>query len=451
MKKLILSFGLLLCILTCINAQDVNSDFGSGSIMGQVPNPVLSPDVTYYGQWYPSATFPTLPSASFYTCLAMLGDTLYAHLPSSTGASSTTIVKARVNAGGWGSSAWTTGRPLPTALVGGAMVACGNKVFYIGGGSTITTGGTTVYEYSPTTGVWATRAPLPLGRTGHNAVAWGDSVIFVMCGPWSTTTGTNLQVFRYRVATNTWTTLTGTNALPTGAGKRSAAAGLFGNKIIISAGYAGAFLNTTFVGTIGSTSNTITWTTAPNHPAPSGGLSRVGGTACYGYFFTIGGEKNGGGYEDVNYTFNFQDNAWVYTWTSLKPTGTSNIWNGNTSKLFSSDTIKIFSVGAYNGAAQNAFQVARFKATFCVGINGTNDNHIVTIYPNPANNMINLYLNNTQTDAVAEIYNTSGQLVKNYQLLTGNNVIDLTTLTKGVYFVTVKGNNLLTTEKIVVN
>jgi N-acetylneuraminic acid mutarotase len=450
MKKMIFSLSILLCLALTINAQDYTTDNGSPSIMSQVPNPVLSPDVTYYGMWYPGAQFPALPAGTFYSESAIIGDTLYVHCPDASGLATNVVRKTRINANGTGAGAWALAANLPASLVQGAMVACGNKLYYIGGGASAGTGGTTVFEYSQATGVWTAKAPLPLVRGGHSALAWGDSVIFVMCGPWATTTTTNLEVFRYRVSTNTWTTLTGTNALPSGAGKRSQASGISGNKMIISCGYAGGYLNTTFVGTIGANSSTITWAAAPAHPFTAG-LSRVGGTACNGYFFTVGGEQGTGGNSNINYTFNFQDNAWVYTWTNLKPTVVSNVWNGSVSKLYSADTIKIFSPGGYTGSASTAaFEVARFKPMYGVGINGVDNNPAVSMFPNPANNMINFYLSSTQNSAVAEIYNTSGQLVKNYQLVTGNNVIDLTSFSKGVYIVTVKGNNVLTTEKIIV-
>lgn len=435
-----------------VSAQNLNSDIGSGNILSDAPSPmVLSPSATYYSAWYPLATFPALPAATLYAESVIIDDTLYAHTPDgAAGAGTTTFLKYKINTAGTGGGTWVTGTALPAIKTQGAMVACNGKIYYIGGGTAAAGSGTDVYEYSRITGQWTTRAPLPIARGGHGAVSWGDSVIFVMGGPWSTTPTTNLQVFAYRPATNTWITLTGTNALPSGAGRRAFGIGIWGNKIIIAGGYAGAYLKSVYVGTIGANASLITWAAAPDISTTYPGLSRMGGTACNGYFFTIGGERSGGNplYEDTTHVYEFASNTWVYNFGG-KPTGASNIFNSNSSKLYPNDTIKIFSVGAYNGAALPNFEVAKFKLT-SVGLKDVTNTNVFRIYPNPSNGTINIYLSDVNGDITAEIINISGQLLSKQQITTGNNKINIASLAKGVYLITVKGNQLLKTEKIIV-
>jgi hypothetical protein len=454
MKKVFLPLlSIILCLFLNANifAQDNRTDYGSGSIMGNGIAPiVLAPTVDYYSAWYPTGTFPDIPAATLYAASAIVGDTLYAQTPDGAGgAGTTTFLKYYIGTVGIGGGSWITGPAMPAAKTQGAMVACGGNIYYIGGGATAASGGsTTVYMYSPATGVWTTKAPMPIARDGHGAVCWGDSVIFVMGGPWSTSPTTNLQVFVYRPATDTWTTLTGTNALPSGAGRRAFGIGLDGNKIIIAGGYAGAYLKSAYVGTIGANASTITWAAAPDVSTTYPGLSRMGGTACNGYFITIGGERSGGTplYEDTCHVYSFGSNTWVYNFGG-KPTGSSNIFNANSSKLFPNDTIKIFSVGAYNGAALPSFEVAKFKATPGVGIKDIINANTFSMFPNPTNSVLNITVNENVT---VEIINISGQLVSNQQLLAGNNKVDVSAYAKGIYFVTVKGNQISKTQKLVI-
>jgi len=304
--------------------------------------------LAYSGEW--CTGFPVIPNAAMYTASVWLGDTLYLHLPSTTGAATTAIYKYT-----WGGS-WTPGTPLPASLVGGVLVSCGDKIYYVGGAAGVSTSGTPVYEYSPATGTWTAKAPMPVGLAGHRAVAWGDSVIFVLGGPW-TGSQTNLNVHYYRPASNTWGTIT--NSLPANMGRRTFAAGISGNKIIISCGYNNIgtlFQKSTLVGTLGSDATSLTWTTAPNLGIAYNGLSRPGGIAYGDYFFVVGGERGGpGGYCDSTFVFSIADNNWVYTIPG-KPMATSNIWNAVSAKVID-DTVRLFAPGAYNVSAKNNFDV----------------------------------------------------------------------------------------------
>ena len=67
----------------------------------------------------------------------------------------------------------------------------------------------------------------------------------------------------------------------------------------------------------------------------------------------------------------------------------------------------------------------------------------MSIYPNPAVGQLNVNLSKSSTITV---HNVMGQLVKTQEGNIGGNVIDLSNLNSGVYFVTA-GNN---TQKFVV-
>ncbi|MDL2239271.1 T9SS type A sorting domain-containing protein [Bacteroidales bacterium OttesenSCG-928-K03] len=62
----------------------------------------------------------------------------------------------------------------------------------------------------------------------------------------------------------------------------------------------------------------------------------------------------------------------------------------------------------------------------------------LTIYPNPASNMINVVVNNPVN---CVIYNMTGQVVSNQQLSEGKNSVNISNLKPGVYFVSAGNSN----------
>jgi hypothetical protein len=367
----ILLFAVLLSGITTL-AQDLNLVSDSQSaITVQTPNP-NSPDLASVGFWYPAGSFPWIGAGvvSWPVATAWIGDTLYAHFPTSTGTSTTDIRKYTL-----GAASWITGTPLSVAKAGGTLTACGGKLYYIGGGSSVSVGSTDVFEYNPATGAWITRAPMPAALSGHGAVAWGDSVIFIVGGPW-TGSATNLNVHYYRVATNTWGTIT--NSLPAGSGRRSFAFGICENKLVVAAGYNTAFLKSVFIGTIGSNASSISWASGPQVPIAYTGLSRPGGVGFMNFFFVVGGERTGGatGANDTAYVFNANTNLWIGE-IYVQPNPTSNLFAGTTAKAVN-DTIKIFAVGGsltgfpgeFNGAALTSFIIPVELTSFTASVIG---------------------------------------------------------------------------------
>ena len=60
----------------------------------------------------------------------------------------------------------------------------------------------------------------------------------------------------------------------------------------------------------------------------------------------------------------------------------------------------------------------------------------MTLYPNPANNELNVQLDYVNTDYKIAIYNTLGSfLYESNQLSNGNNSINTSQLNSGIYFV----------------
>lgn len=410
---------------------------------------------TFASQWSPPTTYPDVPAATYFQAAEWLGDTLFVQAPSSAGAGATTVHKYTATGG------WTAGVPLPATKVGGTLTRAGSKLYYIGGGATtITTGTTDVYEFDPATQLWTAKAPLPVALSGHKAVAWGDSVIFVVGGPY-TGSGTNLDVHYYRIASNTWGTIAA--SLPAGQGRRTFAAGISGNKIIISSGFNTAFLKTTWVGTINSATS-ITWTAAPDVPTIYAGLSRPGGVAYGDKFYIVCGERAGaGGYYDTTHVYSISSNSWTNL-INNKPIKMSNIFNAVTAKCVN-DTIRVFVPGGYGNATGGGAGTGH--AVFDVidrgpGLTGVaeqvsnlaQDFRLEQNYPNPFNPSTTIRFSVPATNMVSlRVYDILGREVATllegqYTAGTYSYQWNARNLASGIYFYRLEAGNFSQTKKL---
>jgi N-acetylneuraminic acid mutarotase len=431
--------------------------FGMRTI-GSAPGPGACNN--FASQWCSVGTFPALPAATYFQASAWIGDTMYVQTPTSAGAGAVTIYRYTYR------GVWSAGVSLPSAKVGGSMTACNNKLYYIGGSAaSITAGGTEVVEYTPSTGAWAAKAPLPLALSGHGSVAWGDSVIFVIGGPY-TGSATNLNVYYFRVASNTWGTIT--NSLPSGQGRRTFGLGISGNKIIVSSGFNTVFLKNTFVGTIGANAAQITWASAPDVPTPHSGLSRPGAAYFGDLFFLVNGERGGpGGYYDTTHVFKVSANAWITRITG-KPYKMSNICNAVTARCVS-DTIKLFVPGGYGsvsggtpGVATNQFDVIGC-GPFLVGL--FNQSSIMPDvfslsqnFPNPFNPSTRIEFSIPKSGLVTlKVYDILGKdvaVLVNEIRSSGSYAVDFNAssleggLSSGVYFYKLESGDFVATKKM---
>jgi len=399
--------------------------------------------------WCPLPTYPNMPAATYFNSAAWLGDTLYVQTPSTAGAGATTIYRYTWN------GTWSTGVPCLVAVAGASLTACSGKLYLIGGGASITTGTTNNQEYDPATGIWTARAPLPAALSAHGSVNWGDSVIFIVGGPY-TGAGTNLAVHYYRPASNTWGTIA--SSLPSGQGRRTFACGLTaGNKIVISAGFNTAYLNSTYVGTIGSDATSITWVAGANCPQA---LSRPAGIGYGNTFFVDGGDTNGTAVKNTNvYVYDVGGNAW-FTQILNNPNPVSNHMNSLTARCIN-DTVRLFQPGGYTGAAVASNNLV---VTGCNGI-FTGIENISSVprnyslsqnYPNPFNpkTMIEFSIpksGNIQIK-VFDILGREVAVLVNEFLKAGSYTVDFnaSNLSSGVYLYRLTADGFTATKKMMV-
>jgi hypothetical protein len=73
----------------------------------------------------------------------------------------------------------------------------------------------------------------------------------------------------------------------------------------------------------------------------------------------------------------------------------------------------------------------------------------ISMYPNPTNgNTLNF---NLTKDATVKIYNVLGKLVKTSEIQATNNMLDISSLVKGMYILKINSNNQFTTKKLLIN
>lgn len=76
-------------------------------------------------------------------------------------------------------------------------------------------------------------------------------------------------------------------------------------------------------------------------------------------------------------------------------------------------------------------------------------NDLVSLYPNPTNGTLNI--NNLEVNSTIEVFNVIGEKVLTSSLLKGNNIVDLSNLSNGSYFVKLNSNNQILTKKVILS
>ena len=128
-------------------------------------------------------------------------------------------------------------------------------------------------------------------------------------------------------------------------------------------------------------------------------------------------------------------------------------WSGYSNGYFYITSINPGTGGAGGGTynftlnQEGIFSIA--KAT--TGIEDIQSNASIDIYPNPSNGLFNLNLSNISDSKLKlEVYNLMGEKVWQSSFNTENSTINLTSLSKGIYYLSVKSSNTTITKKITI-
>ena len=106
-----------------------------------------------------------------------------------------------------------------------------------------------------------------------------------------------------------------------------------------------------------------------------------------------------------------------------------------------------FNANEWDQLPQNTVDGIGYHGETASTSNYTIDN--ISVYPNPTNGNT-LYFNLTK-DATVKIFNVLGKLVKTSEIQVTNNMIDISSLVKGMYILKINSNNQFTTKKLLIN
>ncbi|KXK52923.1 MAG: peptidase S8/S53 subtilisin kexin sedolisin [Chlorobi bacterium OLB5] len=406
-------------------------------------------------QW--CSNFPVLPGTGtlWGHASVVLGDTIYVAGGSPSGGPSSNFYKYSISG-----NVWTTGVGTPVPKSGGDLVACRNKIYYIGGGNTtITTGTNETFVYNPATGNWSVIANIPTPVTGNVAEAYNDSLIYCMFGGWITYE-TLVQV--YNVNTNTWAQAT---QITSGNGRRSFAGGILGNKLFVCAGYSGSFRNDFWVGTINPANPLqITWQQRTNVAIAS---SRPGGTAILGKFYVVMGEINGGSGNDSMAIWDTTLNSWSYK--DGKPVRTNNLYGSVSASITYCNNrpgVKIWIAGgSLQGQTTRPLDVFADTCLLnCTGpLTGIQNNNIPAIYnlkqnyPNPFNPVTKISydipIGSNVKITISDLLGREVFVLINEYMPAGTHSVNFNAdnLSSGVYFYKLESGEFIDSKKNAVN
>lgn len=88
-----------------------------------------------------------------------------------------------------------------------------------------------------------------------------------------------------------------------------------------------------------------------------------------------------------------------------------------------------------------------------IGANNFNEIENSIVYPNPANELVNLFLLDykQEDNSILEVYNIQGKLLFSKEKLLQSNSVDMTNYAKGIYLFKVVNNDKVTVHKVIVN
>lgn len=112
----------------------------------------------------------------------------------------------------------------------------------------------------------------------------------------------------------------------------------------------------------------------------------------------------------------------------------------------------------YHVEAQNHVFIDSVQITFTIagmncflGENELEQTPSFSVYPNPATDIVNVSVNNMSGNSSFILFDIVGKEIMNANLINGVNPIDVSNLTPGVYFYSIKNdNNIIETKKVVI-
>jgi hypothetical protein len=89
-------------------------------------------------------------------------------------------------------------------------------------------------------------------------------------------------------------------------------------------------------------------------------------------------------------------------------------------------------------------------AALATGLNTTFSTSDITVYPNPATDLLTITLPIQITSGVLKLYNDTGELIVTEVILSNQKKIDLSGLSDGIYLLSVESSEIRRMKKIII-
>jgi N-acetylneuraminic acid mutarotase len=213
------------------------------------------------------------------------------------------------------SNTWSKGVPLPEPIFN-PSAAVVNNVLYVFGGVEGSSYLNTVWAYSPQTKTWSAKSPVPTETQCSGAVVAKAGTIYVIGGDIGWTRLNNVD--SYNPATDTWT-----EEAPLRIGRSCPTVGLIGTRIWAADGDTSYRTNRDIDGPNGDIEgynpSTNTWKSATRDPTPRDAAC---GGSIGSQLYVAGGDENGSSILALTESFDASNN----TWTTLAPMPQGTMW-----------------------------------------------------------------------------------------------------------------------------
>ena len=144
----------------------------------------------------------------------------------------------------------------------------------------------------------------------------------------------------------------------------------------------------------------------------------------------------------------------VKAYTAMTPTAAAGVngWQKDSVDYVATATeTRYFAIGGKGTIAGTSNQISIrlddfriAKVVGSVGIKSLTNNDAIAIFPNPTSGILNI--NSIEANSSVEVINVIGEKVYTNSLVKGNNVVDLSGLANGAYFVKLNSNGSITTK-----
>jgi hypothetical protein len=344
---------------------------------------------------------------------------------------------------------------------------------YMGTGKAGTTYKVDMWEYDQSTNAWIQKLNYPFSLGTAAAVSFSIGG-FGYLGTGHNTTSGNVYFYKYDPSVNSWSAV----ANISGGGFDGAIAFAIGGK-----GYVG-------IGRTASTYNPAFYEYDPIADGWTPKTNFAGGGRYQGVGFAIGsvgyvgtGIDGSAEYHDFyewkncsaapatpsaitgsttictgttnNYSVPAVSGATSYTWTLPGGWTGSSVTNSISTLAGSTSGSFVINVTANNPCGSSTQQSITVSVSVCTGIEDQKIENEFSIYPNPAANDVTLEVSEKIKNATIKIINNIGQVVFE-EKMTGTGTaatkhIDISNYSKGVYTISIEGNETKAVKKLVVN